>query len=223
MKEKILNYLKQLRKEDSSISDRTLDDWATIEVARITEDSQLTQLDVYKPLIASFEGNIRFIAAEAVKNLPPATPAPPATPPVIPTIPPQPNIPNPEDLAKTIQDAVAIAVAPLQEKINGFEKSKSVEQIRQDVQSKINALGYTDSNKFLADKDFNELQGSFEDADSMYKAWESKHNETRAGIGVGIIEPKIAGGGGSTNEKGGAIAKGFKERMVAEGKIPKEE
>ncbi len=66
MKEKIMTALKKQRKENSNVSDRSLEDLATSLSTIITTDELLEKADLSASL-ESLDGNINHVSAEAVK------------------------------------------------------------------------------------------------------------------------------------------------------------
>ena len=75
MKEKIFAALKTACGNTTSISDKTLEKIAEILAVTITEESQIeAAIELQKPMLQEFNGNINHVAADAVKKVKPEKP-----------------------------------------------------------------------------------------------------------------------------------------------------
>lgn len=72
MKEKIFSALKTACGNTTSISDKTLEKMAEILAVTVTEESQIeAAIEIQKPMLQEFNGNINHVAAEAAKKVKP--------------------------------------------------------------------------------------------------------------------------------------------------------
>ncbi len=137
-KAEIKEALKQGHK-NLGLSEEAFDGVATLgETIGITEEQLANFVAGAKPTLVGFqskEDKIRTLT----KNEP--TPNPTPTPEPTPTSTPTPTQGfSKEDLAEAIASAVASAVQPLQEKINGFEQTKTTEDTVASVRASIGAM-----------------------------------------------------------------------------------
>ncbi len=149
IKAEIKEALKQGHK-NLGLSEEAFDWVAALgETIRITEEQLANFVAGAKPTLVGFqskEDKIRTLT----KNEP--TPNPTPTPEPTPTPTPTPTQGfSKEDLAQAIASAVASAVQPLQEKINGFEQTKTTESVVATVKTNIGAM--TVSKAYKADMD----------------------------------------------------------------------
>jgi hypothetical protein len=76
MKEKILQQLRLACEKHTATTEITLNKWVDYLTPRITEESQITgEIELIKPLIETYDGNMNFVVASELKKA--TTPVPP--------------------------------------------------------------------------------------------------------------------------------------------------
>ena len=135
MKEKILLKLKEACGKNTATTDITLNKWADYLSAKVTEESQIdAEIATIKPLIDTYDGNMNFVVADAVKKATATpSPAPQPTPPA-----PQPNDGEPAWFTAYKEKQTA-DTAELKTKLTSFEKQKNMEQMVAEARTQIKA------------------------------------------------------------------------------------
>lgn len=222
MKEKILQQLKNLCGENTSISDRTLDTLATSLSAEITEETAIpAAIEKYRPLLKEFDGNISAVAAKAVNSL-----KNPANPPVAPVIPPiPPNSPATDEPAwfKAHREAQEKKDLELKGKLELLEKTKQTETMVAKAKTDFyNKYQVSEAEKALCEKSLKlhlTLNPNPESAEKIIEGWKSQYEDLRSDFGLGGLVPVGSNAGGGGNGGNGEL-KSFKEKLQKEGKIP---
>ena len=221
MKEKIFAQLKLACGTTTSISDRTLDKLATTLSATITEETQIpAAIELQKPFLQELDGNINFVAANAVKNAKPSDPPAPPTPPT-PT--PTPDPLEPAWFTKYKEDQIKLQ-GEMAQKLSVFEKTKATEAMVASARTEFfKKYKISDSEKALCEKALAlELKmNQHETADTLIAGWKTQYEDFRSASGLGSIEPVEASSGNGNAPK--PILEGLKSRLQREGKLPKAE
>lgn len=138
MKEKILLALKTTCGTTTSISDKTLDKIAETLAATITEESQIeTAIELQKPILQAIDGNINFVAAEAVKKVKPVEkPTPPAE---------KPADPNEPEWFKSYREKQDLETLTLKNKLDGYDKEKTQTQLQGKITARLKEKGIPES------------------------------------------------------------------------------
>lgn len=198
MKEKILLALKTACGTTTSISDKTLDKIAETLATTITEESQIeAAIELQKPILQAIDGNINFVAAEAVKKVKPVEKTQEKQ---------VEKTADPNDLKTLIAEAINAAINPLQEKLNGYEKEKTQTQLTSKITAKLKEKGIPES--YL--KGRNLLIESEDGIDTLVNSIDADYTgfkQEMAEQGVIISAPKSSAGGLKEGEAlGQAIA-----------------
>jgi len=224
MEQKILEKLKLAQvKFGKDVTDITLATQASVLSALILDDTMLEKFDAEK-VVKDIQGNINFTTGNAVKEEQKKHQTPP-TPPIPPT-PDDDNKPKDEMTADEIAKIVAEAMKPLQEKLNGYDtanKTKSlVEQAKQAIKTKYGEFKGQDAKMSQKALDIVlKLNPNPEKMEDIVASFESEFEDFRTSVGFSSLTPiddKKSGG-----DKKPVTGLSFKEKMIKEGKLPKEE
>lgn len=217
MKEKILQQLKAACGQNTSITDITLDKIADTLSAGITEETAIpAAIEAYKPVLQSIDGNINFVAANAVKNVKPIVP------PVV--TPPNPLDSNAEPAWFTAyKEQQLLTSKEITSKLEGFEKAKSREQMIAEAKSAFfKKYKISDSEKPLFNKAVDiELKSNpnHENAESLMIGLKTQYEDLRSAVGLGGVDPVGNNDGGSGGKKT-PILNELKAKLQREGKLP---
>lgn len=139
MKEKILSALKNVCGKTTSISDQTLEKLAEIMATTITEESQIdAAIELQKPILQAVDHNISHVAAEAVKKVKPVEKT--QEKPVEKT-----TDPNEPEWFKSYREKQDQETLALKNKIEGYDKEKTVAQLTGKVTAKLKEKGIPES------------------------------------------------------------------------------
>jgi hypothetical protein len=219
MKEKILLALKSARGQNTSTSDRTLDKLATTLSLGITDETKIPTEVELKSLIEEISGNISHVAAEAVKNVPPATP--PATPAPSATTDGEPSwftaYKEKQAADQAIKDAANAAIL---QKVTGFEQKGTRDAMVAQARSEFYAkYAVNDIEKALCEKALDlhlKVTPNVDTAENLQTGWKTMYEDLRSVQGLGGLTPVGANDGGGQSAKTSA----FTEKLMKLGKIP---
>ncbi len=218
MKTKILEKLKVACKDLTSVSEQTLEVFATQMAATVTEESGIdAAIQGQMPILNALQGNINFTASRAVNDYKEKNPVPNPIPAPNPT--PTPN-PTPEPtqaptldvaaIAKMISDGIAQGLAPI-------NQAKQREQLISDAKKAISEkFSLEESEIKQSDYIFNQIvSGEIKDVDSVVKNYEEKYNEFRSILGQGAVAPKQAISGSEPSSDEDPYVKKIREERAA--------
>lgn len=140
MKEKILSQLKAACGNTTSISEKTLQIIADRIATTITEESQIeAAIELEKPILQAIDGNINFVAADAVKKVKPVEKPVEKKPEEKPT---DPNEPEWFKSYREKQDQETLA---LKNKLENYDKEKTQTQLNGKITAKLKEKGIPES------------------------------------------------------------------------------
>jgi hypothetical protein len=214
MKEKILQQLKNACGQNTVTTEITLNKWVDYLTAKITDESQIdAEIGLIKPLIETYDGNMNFVAAKAVKDAK-------ATPP--PADPPSPPDPNAEPAWVTTWKAEqAQKLTDMEQKLTGFQKEKSVEAMVTEAKKMFfKKFKISDAERPLCEKALAvELKiNQHENAEALITGWKTQYEDFRSASGLGGIDPAGNNDGGGAKTK--PILANLKQNLQREGKLP---
>ncbi|MBK5262654.1 MAG: hypothetical protein JJE17_08810 [Peptostreptococcaceae bacterium] len=140
MKEKILLQLKTACGNTTSISEKTLQIIADRIAATVTEESQIeAAIELEKPILQAIDGNINFVAADAVKKVKPADKI------IIPEKTKLDPIPDEPDWFKTYREKQDQETLVLKNKLENYDKEKATAQMTSKITAKLKEKGIPES------------------------------------------------------------------------------
>jgi len=218
MKEKILLRLKTACGKNTATTDITLNKWAEYLSAKITEESQIdAEIEIIKPILDTYDGNMNFVVADAVKKANTVAPPPPAPPSYAP---PSTDEPSWFTAFKEKQNADTLE---LKTKLTSFEKQKQTEEMvteaRKIIYSKYKILP---SERALLEKslDLTLKVSTFDKVDDLVSGVTAQFSDLRSTLGLSGVEPVDGNGGGSSTSKEKPILENLKKNLQREGKLP---
>jgi hypothetical protein len=164
MIEKILSKLKMAASDGknalTSISEKTLEDYAEICGKKITDESMIdAEVETIVSLLKTMQGNINSVAAKAVSDREKALKTEHEK--AIEALKNPKMEDEPDDIDAKIKTALEVLVKPMQEKLAEYEATGKQQQRQGEVASKMKELGLTeDDMKYVAvpeDKDVTEF------------------------------------------------------------------
>jgi hypothetical protein len=222
MREKIIAKLKSAVGQTSATTDITLNKWADYLSARITEESQIdAEVELIKPMLETYEGNLNNIVAREVKKAKDTTSQ-------------QNQQANEQSQQNHSADDIKALFAEWAEKQNAknveletklteIEKQKAREKMVSEAKTIIHSkYKISASEAALSEKslDLALRVGNFEKADDLVTGWKTQFEDLRSTLGLSGVEPVGANsGGGGNGEK--PILNSLKKQLEREGKIPK--
>lgn len=221
-KEKILIKIKSAVGQTSATTDITLNKWVDYLSARITEESQIdAEVEIIKPLIETYEGNLNHIVAREVKKVKDTTSQ-------------QSQQANEQSQQNHSADDIKALFAEwtekqnaknveLETKLTAFEKQKAQEKMVSDARRMISTKYKISSSEMaLSEKslDLAMRVGNFEKADDLVNGWKTQFEDLRSTLGLSGVEP-IGANGGSNGSGDKPILSGLKKQLEREGKLPK--
>ena len=140
MKEKILLQLKTACGNTTSISDKTLQIIADRIAANITEESQIeAAIELEKPILQAIDGNINFVAADAVKKVKPIEKT------IEKKTEEKTNDPNEPEWFKTYREKQDQETTALKNKLENYDKEKVQSQLNSKITAKLKEKGIPES------------------------------------------------------------------------------
>lgn len=139
MKDKILQKLKLACGNNTSISDKTLEKLAEMMATTVTEETQIdAAVELQKPILQEFDGNISHVAAEAAKKTKPVDK--PIDKPAD-----KPADPNEPEWFKAYRKKQDQETTALKNKLEGIDKEKAVAQLTGKITAKLKEKGIPES------------------------------------------------------------------------------
>ena len=216
MKEKILAKLKTACGKTTATTEITLNKWVDYLSAKITEEDQIdAEVEIIKPLLDTYEGNMNFVAAEAAKK---AKAAAPSNPPKLPT---EPIFGEPEWFTTYKQQQMA-DTAELKTKLTTFEKQKQQEQMVSEARAAIKSKYKISSSEMALSEKSLDLAlrvGNFEKTEDLISGWKTQFEDLRQTLGLSGVEPIDSNSGGSGASKEKPIIEALKKSLQKEGKL----
>jgi uncharacterized membrane protein len=164
MKEKILSKLKMAVSDGknglTSISEKTLEDYAEVYGKKITDESLIdAEVETIVSLLKTMQGNINSVTAKAVSDREKALKTEHEKAIEAPKNPTRED--EPDDIDAKIKTALEVLVKPMQEELAAYKATGKQQQRQGEVASKMKELGLTeDDMKYVAvpdDKDITEF------------------------------------------------------------------
>lgn len=139
MEEKILSQLKTACGQNTSISDKTLQIIAHRIAANVTEESQIeAAIEIEKPILQAIDGNINFVAADAVKKVKPIEKT-------IEKKTEEKIDPNEPDWFKSYREKQEQETTALKNKLESYDKEKAQSQLNGKITAKLKEKGIPES------------------------------------------------------------------------------
>jgi hypothetical protein len=213
MKDKILQQLRLACEKHTATTEITLNKWVDYLTPRITEESQIAgEIELIKPLIETYDGNMNFVVASEVKKA--TTTAATSTPPTPPA-----DAETEWDKWKAEQ---AQKLTDMEQKLTGFQKEKTTgEMVAEAKKAFFKKYKISDSEKALCQKalDIELKVNQHENAEALIAGWKTQYEDFRSASGLGGIDPagnNDGGGAGKTKP----LLNELKAKLIREGKIP---
>jgi hypothetical protein len=189
MKEKILSQLKSACGNTTSISEKTLQIIAERMAANITEESQIeAAIELEKPILQAIDGNINFVAADAVKKIKPIEKQAEKK------TEEKPNDPNEPEWFKTYREKQDQETTALKNKLENYDKEKTQTQLNSKITAKLKEKGIPESyykGRNLSIEDENDIDSLVTSIDTDYVSFKQELAES----GVIISVPKSSSSG----------------------------
>lgn len=217
MLEKIIAALKGGVKNATSVSDRTFQDFAKIISNGVTEEGQIAEaIKAYVPVIESIQGNINSVVATAVQEAKKAVPDKTVQVASVAT-----DLKAP-DLGEMLKAELEKVIAPLKDKLDGFEKKEKVSTLVGSVKSEM--MQKYNLKESLCDKVLSHIQvDDTTTREVLAQNALKEYNSLAVEFGLGEAKPAIPNAsGGSTNGDPSVFA-ALKAKKQAEGVLPKSE
>ena len=222
MKQKIKEALRQEYKSRLELDDDRLDGVAAFASTFVTEESKIEEFVKNEATLAMLKSYQSVLDKDRAKrNKPEPTPKPSDNG----NQPPEPNPePKPQetpDIATIVEQAVAAAINPLQEKINAFEMAQSqksaVAALNERKSTWDYAKGYPTECEDAYERvmELYEVSGKKWTADELIGKFEEKFNKAVSKKGVDITKPfnSDGGAGASEAEKNAAFAEEIRNAL----------